>query len=139
MRIVLIIIAVLIAAGVVSYFLLKKKGLIDLVANRVKAQKVDVATVDGECRFDDCMIWFKELKLNKDTDIPFIMDYTKNKEMFAGGEFNTPITKPSAVMLGVLKEKGGEMSHIQIIQCDKLDDKLVEVLHSSKDGLIVLD
>lgn len=137
MKIVLIVIAVLVVVGVAAYFVLKKKGLIDKVANRIKAKKVDVATVDGECRLDDCVSWLKALNLNKETDTPFIADYTKLKEKLAGTVFDPPVTKPCAIVLGVFNAKKDELTHVQVIQSDKFDDKVVEVLGT--DPLVVLN
>ncbi|MCI5776150.1 MAG: hypothetical protein MR215_00725 [Bacteroidales bacterium] len=104
----------------------------------MKVKRVDVATVDGECRFIDCVAWFKNLKLNKEADIPFVLDYTKFQDKFAGGEFKVPVTKPCAVLLGVYNEKSDEMPNMQIIQCDKFDEKLVETLGAAENGLVVL-
>lgn len=138
MKIVIITVAALLVAGVVAFLVLRKKGLLGRIVSKVGDVKIDVATVDGECHFTDCVAWFKNLKLDKEKDTPFIADYAKVMSMTDALQLSQSVTKPRALMLGVYDEKADSMSHIQIIQCDSVDAKILESLSSSEDGLVVL-
>lgn len=138
MKIVIIIVAALLVAGVVAFLVLRKKGLLVRIVRKAKDVKIEVATVEGECHFTDCVAWFKNLKLDKEKDTPFIADYAKVMGMTDALQLSQPVTKPRALMLGVYDEKTDIMSHIQIIQCDALDAKILDALSSAEDGLVVL-
>lgn len=138
MKIVIIVVAALLVAGVVAFLVLRKKGLLGRIVRKAKDVKIDVATVEGECHFTDCVAWFKSLKLDKEKDTPFIADYAKVMGMTDALQLSQPVTKPRALMLGVYDEKADALSHAQIIQCDSFDAQTLEALSSAEDGLVVL-
>ena len=138
MKIVIIVVAALLVAGVVAFFALRKTGLLDRIVRKAKDAKIDVATVEGECHFTDCVAWFKSFKLDKEKDTPFIVDYAKVKDITDSLLLSQPVTKPRALMLGVYDTKADELSHFQIIQCDAFDAQTLEALASAEDGLVVL-
>lgn len=95
---------------------------------------VEVFFVDGECHWDDCVAWARSLKIDSEDETPILADYTKMGNLC--GDVREPIVKPCAVMVGVYSKEFNDLFQVKIIQCDKLDDKIVEAL--AADSMICL-
>ncbi|MGN0028615.1 MAG: hypothetical protein ACI35Q_02660 [Marinilabiliaceae bacterium] len=102
--------------------------------NEADSKGVEVFIVDGECHWDDCAAWAKTLKIDSENEIPILADYAKMGNLC--GDIHEPIVKPCAVMVGLYSKEFNDLWQVKIIQCDKLDGKIVEAL--AADGMISL-
>lgn len=91
--------------------------------------------VDGKVSFErDIVNWFKPLKLQKNKDIPFIMKGNALREQLPNVQFDNV-----AIMEAVYDEKEQKITACRLLIAESIDNRTMEVLSKSKDGIVVLN
>ena len=102
------------------------KGAIRFIKNLI------VKVITGFFNFlAHCVQWFKELRLDKKKDVPFVAKADEFRDMLKKAP-----TKNVGIFEGVYDEELDEITHSQIIDADGLDAKTREIL--ADEPLVVL-
>ncbi len=123
---------VVIAGGLALYYANKKKRSVVSIAD------VQEENVDGQITLNDVVGVFKQLKLQKRKDTPFI---TNGLNVF--NHAVSPAEKLQkegyhSILLGVYNESIDTLNFCKVIHCKSFDEKLAEVLQKGANGLVVL-
>lgn len=114
---------------VVESFFARPKEDGGILSSLKKQKGFEVSTIEGESNFNDILAWFKTQNLDPKKHTPFIADFFSAKDKI--GDNVTQITKPCALIVGILDEQNDEISAV-VFQCDALDTKTREVLGDEK-------
>lgn len=91
--------------------------------------------IDGIISFvRDIVNWFKSLRLQKNKDIPFIMDGDVLREQLQ----NAPVENVG-IFEAVFDEEENCITAKKALNADEIDDRTAEVLSKSRDGIVVLN
>jgi len=122
-----------VAAGV-AYYLYKRSD-----RKRINLLDIPKETIEGDITMEDIIGIFKSQNLEKGKDIPFIAQNTT--EIFNFKIDSEGILQKDGyqtLFIGVFKEGIDSLSFSKIIFAKGFDDKLLEVLKKSVNGVVIL-
>lgn len=121
--------AVLVAAGLVIFFVVRKKR------NQVNIfNNVETKVVDGTLHMSDVVEYFKGLSLEQEKHIPFVANAL---HLNFKGQLKNPPVKKSLIFVGVHTNDSDEVIFGRLIAADAIDDALKSVLGNS--DIVVLN
>lgn len=132
-----IIIAVVIVLAIVAFAILRNRTTI----GKKITSAVNIAGIasvqeelDRQLSFtSDVAAYFKELKLNQQNDLPFIIDGKTFSEHIEGAH-----PKEYSLFIGVYHKDSDSITNPKLLVADSFDTQTKEVLSKAEDGVVTL-